>query len=239
MPPRFFCETPIAWSEDAPVGATLVDTEAHHLRHVLRLGVGDRVTLFDGGGAEYLAEVTATSRRDAKLSVLQRHEPLRERPAPLVLGVALPKGDRQRVLVEKLTELGVAELVPLVTERGVAAPKPSAVERLRRGVIEASKQCRRNVLMRVSDAEPLEAFLAAHPEGERLFAHPDGAALTPADATGRAAIAIGPEGGFTATEAAAATAAGWTAVSLGPRILRVETAAVALAATRAIVGPFG
>lgn len=234
MPPRFFCETPIDWNADGPTAATLVDAEAHHLLHVLRLGVGDRVTLFDGAGAEFPAEVSATSRRDVTLAVQDRLAPDRERPAPLVLGVALPKGDRQRVLVEKLTELGVAELVPLLTERGVAAPKPAALERLRRGVIEASKQCRRNVLMRVSEPATLDRFLAERDSAERLFAHPDGAPLTPAESCGPAAIAVGPEGGFSDAEAAAAVRAGWAAVSLGPRILRVETAAVALAATRAI-----
>ncbi|MGL4512141.1 MAG: RsmE family RNA methyltransferase [Lacipirellulaceae bacterium] len=225
------------FATDGPIegdGATLSGPEAHHLLHVMRLGVGDRVTLVDGSGAEFLADVESATRRDVRLAIVERTEADRELPDDLVLGVALPKGDRQKVLVEKLTELGVTRLVPLATERSVAVAGEGALDKLRRAVIEASKQCRRNRWMRVEPPRPLGAFLD-DPLGDgsaplRLIAHPQVTPLGPLASCVPAAVAIGPEGGFTDAEVDAAAAAGWRAVSLGPRVLRVETAAIALAA---------
>src|SRR5690606_32869891 len=99
---------------------TLDGSEAHHLLHVLRAAPGMSVTLFDGSGAEFEAEVAACKRSTIELRILQRREVDRELPYPLVLGVPLPKGDRQRWIVEKAVELGVTRLVPLITERSVA-----------------------------------------------------------------------------------------------------------------------
>jgi 16S rRNA (uracil1498-N3)-methyltransferase len=148
-----------------------------------------------------------------------------------VVGVALPKGDRQRWLVEKLTELGVTELVPLATERGVAQPTTSALDRLRRGVVEACKQCGRNRLMQIAEPSAWDEWVRREAP-RQLLAHPGGMLLSQIDlrAAVGAQIAIGPEGGLTDAEVAAAIAAGWLSVDLGPRILRVETAAVALTA---------
>lgn len=149
----------------------------------------------------------------------------------MVLGVALPKGDRQKWLVEKVVELGVARLVPLETERGAAQPVESALKRLHRVVIEASKQCGRNRLMAISEPKAWPEFLM---ESEtvacRLVAHPGQTPRPWPIPSESAALAIGPEGGFTADEVALAIARGWQPVDLGRRILRVETAAVALAA---------
>jgi len=145
----------------------------------------------------------------------------------------LPKGDRQKWLVEKTTELGVTRIIPLVTERGVAQPVEAALQRLRRGVIEASKQCGRNRLMEIGEPRSAAELFAENAVAEtRLIAHFGG---RPMNATHfpfniDLIAAIGPEGGFTEAEVAAATAAGWRSVSLGSRILRVETAAIAIAA---------
>jgi 16S rRNA (uracil1498-N3)-methyltransferase len=165
----------------------------------------------------------------------------------LVVGVALPKGDRQKLLVEKLTELGVTTLVPLITERGVAQPTASAAERLSRTVIEAAKQCRRNRLMKIAEPQAwgdwiasgwLESSpIAAHePPARRLIAHPGGQSLSAINLREPlpTQVAIGPEGGITDAEVTAAVAAGWQQVSLGARIFRVETAAIALAAAVAL-----
>lgn len=227
MSERFFSDEPITGAEAKIAGA-----EAHHLLHVMRLKEGARVVLFDGGGAEFEAEVLKCGRADVQLAVLARREADRERPAPLVVGVALPKGDRQKWLVEKLTELGAATLAPLVTERSVAQPSRGALEKLRRAVVEASKQCGRNRLMEVCEPAPLAAFLndPSAQSAARLIAHPSGG---PAPAGAQPATvwcAVGPEGGFTDGEVDAARRAGWEVVALGPRILRVETAALALAA---------
>lgn len=233
MSQRFFCETTIT-------GATvrLAGQEAHHLAHVLRARPGEQVLVFDGSGVEFVCRVEAIGRSAADLSVVGRQEVDRESACRLVLGVALPKGDRQRWLVEKAVELGVERLVPLQTERGVAQPTEQAMGRLRRAVIEASKQCGRNRLMAIDRPQSVEEFSRVE-SACRLIAHPSGvvrlATVGPAVASGRPAYgAIGPEGGFTEGEVQAATAAGWTCVSLGRRILRVETAAVLLAAWAAL-----
>jgi 16S rRNA (uracil1498-N3)-methyltransferase len=166
----------------------------------------------------------------------------REPPIEITLGVAIPKGERQRWLVEKVVELGVRRLVPLSTERSVAAPTESALARLRRAVIEASKQCGRNYLMEITPGQELAEFVRA-PSGDlRWIAHPGGEPLSAiirrtifvecatgsASAFPRCHLAIGPEGGFAPDEIAAAQAAGWQLVELGPRILRVETACLHL-----------
>jgi 16S rRNA (uracil1498-N3)-methyltransferase len=237
MSERFFSTEPIAGEQ-----ATLDGQEAHHLLHVMRGKVGDRVTLFDGSGAEFEAEIVRCGRSDVEARVLSRRDVDRELPFELVVGVSLPKGDRQKWLVEKLTELGVTELVPLATERGVAQPTDSALERLERGVIEAAKQCGRNRLMRVAKPQAFVHWVRAESDGVKVrkwIAHPTGSAIATFDLSAAmpTQIAVGPEGGFTDEEVAAATAAGWQSVDLGPRILRVETAAAALAAVVALSPP--
>ena len=234
MSDRFFSSHPITGER-----VTLDGPEAHHLLHVMRAKVGERVTLFDGSGAEFDAEIAGCGRSQVDVRVLARREVERELPFELVVGVSLPKGDRQKWLVEKLAELGVTELVPLETERGVAQPTDAALERLERGVIEAAKQCGRNRLMRVAKPQAWGEWLHAESDRSdmrRLIAHPDGTSIATADlcVSRPTRIAIGPEGGFTDAEVAAAVAAGWQSVNLGPRILRVETAAVALAAVVAL-----
>jgi 16S rRNA (uracil1498-N3)-methyltransferase len=228
MNPRFFVEPLIQGDR-----ATLVDREAHHLMHVLRLGVDSQVTLFDGSGAEFEACVTKINRSDVELAVLARNNVERELARSITLGVALPKGDRQKWMVEKVTELGVARLVPLETDRGVAQPSSKALVRLRHAVIEASKQCRRNRLMEIPESMALPEFLAAISDGAGCYlAHPGGEVspdqLAAASMASETFIAIGPEGGFTDEEVVAAKTAGWQIVDLGPRILRIETAATVL-----------
>jgi 16S rRNA (uracil1498-N3)-methyltransferase len=229
MSDRFFSSVPITTEQ-----VTLDGPEAHHLLHVMRAAPGATLTIFDDSGAEFEAIVDAVRRTEATLRIVERREIDRELPQRLTIGVALPKGDRQKWLVEKLTELGVTELVPLITQRGVAQPTASATERLGRSVIEAAKQCGRNRLMKI--AEPLEWstwLQSAHScSALLLVAHPGGKLLAELQLSAAAEIrlAIGPEGGFSDDEIAEATLASWKLISLGPRILRVETAAIALAA---------
>ncbi len=229
MADRYFSETPIQGES-----ARLVGPEAHHLLHVMRAGAGTRVVLFDGSGAEFEAEVLRTGRSEVELAVLTRAEIDRELPIDVTLGVALPKGERQRWLVEKAVELGVRRLVPLRTARSVAEPAPKALDRLRRTVIEASKQCGRNRLMEIAEPKDWAEWVAAtEPEAVRLVAHPGGTAVADVLTTepaGRIVAAVGPEGGLTDEEIAQAVKAGWRLVGLGPRILRIETAALKLVA---------
>lgn len=224
MAERYFVEHTLA-----PGLVSLEGPEAHHLAAVCRLRPGDAVRLFNGDGNEYPAQVVDMSRRHATLEVMGVETQDRELPHRVVVAAPLPKGDRAQFLVEKLTELGVAGFVPLDTARSVVHPRDARLDKLRRYVIEASKQCGRNVLMRV---EPLTDWRALCERTDlpatRLVAHPGEAIWTPV--AGDVSVAVGPEGGFTEAEIEQARAAGWKAVGLGARILRVETAAIVMAA---------
>jgi 16S rRNA (uracil1498-N3)-methyltransferase len=229
MSERFFRSTPITSDR-----VTLDGPEAHHLAHVMRATAGQRVTLFDGSGAEFDAVVETISRSAVDVKVVERREINRELPFSLEVGVALPKGDRQKWLVEKLTELGVTTLVPLATQRGVAQPTAGTIGRLERIVIEASKQCGRNRLMQIAKPQAWAEWIARDRSNEnarRFVAHPGGSPLSTIDlSTPRSTqLSIGPEGGLAEAEVALARENGWQTIDLGPRILRVETAAVAFA----------
>ncbi|NIP87366.1 MAG: RsmE family RNA methyltransferase, partial [Planctomycetales bacterium] len=158
MSDRYFSETPITTDSIRLTGG-----EAHHLLHVMRAKPGREVVVFDGQGAEVRGEIHRTGRGEVEIRVLERVVAQRELALPIWLGVALPKGDRQRWLVEKAVELGVARIVPLVTQRGVAQPGPAALDRLRRVVVEASKQCGRNRLAQIGVPQAWPAFVAQAP----------------------------------------------------------------------------
>jgi 16S rRNA (uracil1498-N3)-methyltransferase len=225
MAERFYVNCPLG-----PGPVELRGPEAHHLSTVCRLRAGDRVCLFNGDGRQYPAEVRAAGKRHVALEVLAVEAPPRELGFRLEVAVPLPKGDRAQFLVEKLTELGAAVLVPLRTARSVVHPGETRLERLQRYVIEASKQCGRNVLMGVAPLTDWESYCARGDlPARRLLAHPGGPRPAPGGG-GDCAVAVGPEGGFTDAEVEAARAASWRPVGLGPRILRVETAALVLAA---------
>lgn len=227
---RFFAAQPLT------VNGTvrLAGDEGRHLATVMRARRDDEVLLFDGSGAEFTAVVTGVHRGEVELQVRARHEVDRELGFPVRLGVALPRGDRQRWLVEKAVELGVSTLVPLVTERGVAQPTTEACRRLERTVIEASKQCGRNRLLEIAAPQTaLEYVRTTDRNLSRWFAHPQtNAGGEPAERTATTghALAIGPEGGFSDEEVMCARQEGWTCVDLGARILRIETAAIVLCA---------
>jgi 16S rRNA (uracil1498-N3)-methyltransferase len=238
MSERFYVPVPLE-----PGIVVLHGPEAHHLAVVCRLRAGDAVCLFNGDGREYRATVAEAGKKAVTLEVDSVDAPQRELPFRLEVAVSLPKGDRAQFLVEKLTELGVSRLVPLRTARSVVHPGEDKHQKLERWVIEASKQCRRNVLMAV---DPLTEFAAyvARGDGARWLAHPESSSwdrLPACHGPGQAGslshgtvVAVGPEGGFTDAEVEMACAAGWQCISLGPRILRVETAAIALASALAL-----
>ena len=230
---RFFVDEPVTADH-----ATLVGSEAHHLLHVLRAQVGDEVVLIDGTGTEFVARIDRLGRSQVELAVLSAEVIDRELGFDLVMGVAWPKAERQRWLVEKLVELGVTRVVPLRTQRSVVHPDRAGHDKQLRTVIEASKQCGRNRLMHIGPLTPWPEFASgsgvvtnkwlADPSGEPLASNRQQA--------GNCHVAIGPEGGWTAAELELGRAAGWQVVSLGKRILRIETAAMAVAALLASEG---
>jgi 16S rRNA (uracil1498-N3)-methyltransferase len=226
-PRRFFVVGPLVTGR-----RRLEGTEAHHLVHVLRIGVGDKVILFDGHGSEAAATVTGCAADFVELAV---GEPQADGDdgREIILAAAVPKGDRFGWMIEKATELGVARFVPLITERSIVVPGDGKLDKMRRTIVEASKQCGRARLMELASPVAWPEFVATllRPSAGWV-ADLSGEAFEPpcAPSSGPIVAAIGPEGGLTSTELALATVAGATLVSLGPRTLRIETAALAMAA---------
>lgn len=233
MSARFFVDEPIAADR-----ATLTGSEAHHLLHVMRAQMGDEVVLIDGTGREFAARIERLGRSQVEMAILSVATVDRELGFELQVAVAWPKAERQRWLVEKLVELGVMRVVPLRTERSVVHPDQASQSKHLRTVIEACKQCGRNRLMEIGPLTPWPEFARSSPcASVKWMADPSG---TPLAGSGQKAsvcqVAIGPEGGWTATELEVGRTAGWHVISLGSRILRLETAAVALAAVLALGG---
>jgi 16S rRNA (uracil1498-N3)-methyltransferase len=225
MADRFYVNCPLT-----PGPITVEGPEAHHLATVSRLRPGDRVYLFNGDGHEYPTRVEQLARQRVTLQILAVKSPHRELGYRLEVAAPLPKGDRAQFLVEKLTELGATTYVPLRTERSVVHPRDSRREKLQRCVVEASKQCGRNVLLHIEALVDWQAYCTR--EGlppARVVAHPGGTMLRSL-AGQDLAVAVGPEGGFTDKEIEQALKQGWQVVGLGPRTLRIETAALVLAA---------
>jgi len=227
---RFYCPGP--WSDGR---AVLVGDEARHLARVRRVGVGARVALFDGRGRSATAEVVEVGRDRVGLTILSEGPAGRALAGPLVLATAVPKGERFDWLVEKATELGVSRLVPILAERSSVDPRGTKLDRLRRLVVEASKQSGRCRLMDIDEPTPLADWLGSGGEGlgSRYIAHPGASSIGAyprPDLAGGIVVAVGPEGGFTDDEVDRATRSGYRTIGLGPTTLRVETAAVATCA---------
>jgi 16S rRNA (uracil1498-N3)-methyltransferase len=222
--PRLYVDETLA--EGAQL--TLDGAPANYLGAVLRLGAGAQVKLFDDRTGEWLAEIAEAGKKRVTLAVGRR---LREREDVPDLWLVFAPIKRGRIdwLVEKATELGVARLVPVVTRRTIV--DRLNLERLRAHAIEAAEQCERTALPKLDELRKLEAVLAGWPEERTLYLADEGGGeplASAAAAAGPAAILIGPEGGFTEEERAAIRALPQArAVSLGPRILRADTAAVA------------
>lgn len=229
--PRFFVDTPLA----APGEITLPPGAARHVQ-VLRLQPGDALTLFDGSGPEWRAEVTAMGRSDVRVDLIAAEQPQRELARAVTLAVVMPANDRMDFLVEKATELGAAALQPLVSERSVLRLAGERADKKRahwQGVaIAAAEQSGRTVPLRVEPVMPLAAWLSALPaptdDEWRGLLSPRAAQPLQAFAARRALFLSGPEGGLSDAEEDAARACGFAAITLGPRILRADTAPLAV-----------
>lgn len=216
--PRLFVDQELA--EDL-----IVTVDGTYLGAVLRLGPGDRVKLFDDRSGEWLARIAEAGKKRVALTVGER---LREREAVPDLWLLFAPIKRGRIdwLVEKATELGVARLMPVITRRTVV--ERLNLDRLRAHAIEAAEQCERTALPELAEPQKLDPMLKAWPPGRALFFADEAGGEAFAPAPGPAAILIGPEGGFTDEERAAIRALPQARpISLGPRILRADTAALA------------
>ncbi len=231
--PRLFVAEPLA--QDAVI--SLAGPPANYLGNVLRLQPGARVKLFDDRTGEWLAELTDAGRKRVSLTVTERLRPREPVPDLWLLFAPIKRG-RIDWLVEKATELGVARLVPVLTRRTVV--DRLNLDRLRAHSIEAAEQCERTALPQLAEPATLETIVAAWP-GDRALYFADEGGGDPLNAVaqpGPAAILIGPEGGFTENEREAVRRLpAVRPVSLGPRILRADTAALAaLAGSVAVAG---
>lgn len=225
---------------------TLPDEIAHQARDVLRLGPGDTLCLLDGVGGEYPAEIVRISRREVTARVGAREEGLPQPAVRLTLCLGLLKATRFEWALQKGTELGVATFQPLLTERAVAATEEFGAAKRRRYeriLAEALEQCGGAWLPALTAPHTLAEALASAPADaiclipwEEEAASPLTETLVSEAARHTSAadpevwLFIGPEGGFSAREVAQAREAGALAVTLGPRILRAETAAIVAAA---------
>ncbi len=231
----------------------IVAGQAHHVIHVLRLQAGAALTLFDGYGGEHAATIKRIDKSSLMLTVAERREVSRESPLKVVLAQGISSGERMDYTVQKCVELGIAAIQPLIAQRSVVRLKADRADKRvahwQTVAAAACEQCGRNTLPQILPVQPLMKWLGApgepngptHSSGPRYL-------LSPRDSTrlrdlpppqGSVTLLVGPEGGWSPDEISAARGAGFQPLTLGPRVLRTETAAVAaLAAMQAVWGDF-
>jgi 16S rRNA (uracil1498-N3)-methyltransferase len=211
----------------------LPDPVAHHALHVLRLEAGDHVRLFDGAGAEFEARLESVTRGAVTARLLDAVPSRPESPLRVTLALSPLKGDLMDLVIQKATELGVARILPVVTQRTDAVARPSLEgarhDRWSRVASGAAEQCGRAVVPEIIAACTLDALLREAFDGPKVFfsereAQPSLRTLQPAKSC---LVLIGPAGGWEDDEAAGILSAGYQPVGLGPRTLRAETAAIA------------
>jgi len=237
MTRRRFFALPSAFNFSKRV-VTLTSDEARHLREVLRLKTGDEVQVFDGAGREFRAVVSQARREFAELDIRDEIEPPKpESPLQLTLAVALLKGEKFDLVVQKATELGVTRLVPLITSRAdvrIREPQDAArkAKRWQRIALESAKQCGRARLMLVDKPTNLHEFFRSITDVHLgvMFTARDGGSVEVAFETKpdfKSVVAlVGSEGGWTDDELSQACKHEWQLVTLGGRTLRAETAAL-------------
>ena len=238
--PRFYCPIPLA------VGAvvSLPETIAHHI-HVLRLPVGETLTLFNGEGGEYTATLSVVEKKRAAAEIKAFSPREAELPYSVTIAQALPEGSKIDWIIEKAVELGAAALQPIAAQRCVvrltADRAAKKLEHWRGIVAAAAEQSGRNRLMHVAEPVDFHHWVGQHNLHARIMLSPraeqslsEWARHHPPQAV---ALLIGPEGGFSSQEEQAAVTQGVLPLSIGPRVLRTETAALAaLAALNAVWG---
>lgn len=243
-PPRLFVDRPLC-RDAAPLA--LPANAARHVQ-VLRLQPGDAVTLFDGSGGEWAAEITAIARQSVQVRALAHQEREAELPMAVTLALAMPANDRMDGVIEKATELGAAAIAPLITEHSVLRLAGERAERRQAHwqaiAVAACEQCGRNRVPTIHAVRPLAAWLdglgqAAPGESRLLLGWRE--ALPWPEAAQRLGATVtllsGPEGGFSDAEEDLAHLRGFQSVALGPRVLRADTAPLAALSALALWTP--
>lgn len=224
----------------------IIGKEAHHILDVMRLKVSDEVVVFDGTGKEYIGKVIDAGRKSLSLDIVKTRDIAKEERCGITLIQAIPKKDKMDYIVEKATELGVNSVAPVTTARTIPdwddAKKTEIVERWRKLALEAAKQCGRTNLPEIRPIvdfkEAITASVFVNTDAVyslKLIAALSDRAIKLKDALkgstgGRITVAIGPEGDFTAEEINMAEGKGFKTVSLGPRVLKSDTAGLAVIA---------
>ncbi len=220
----------------------LTGSQAHHLIRVKRARLGEIVELFDGRGNAVRAEVTKLEKQAALLRINQPGLGSHTEKVPafeVIVASAVPKGDRFRWLIEKLTEMGITRFIPLMSEHAVVSPRDTKLDKHRQYVIEACKQSGRNHLMEISAPQTLQELcgkMRSH-EKNRLFVGQPHGEIAPISQFGNhltgetvsVVLVVGPEGGFTRDECELLEENSAVSVCCSPHVLRIETAALALA----------
>lgn len=224
---------------------TIIDQEARHISMVLRLTPGRTIELFDGTGTVYQAEITAISKTMVETKILGSHRH-QGQPPFLSVAQALVKGKKMDLIVQKATELGITAIQPIISQNCAVTEAPaSQISRWQRIALESCKQCDRPTPLICQPAITLTHLLSQAEEfPTKIIFWENGATTTLNDlnwqATEKVLLLIGPEGGFNQTEAESAIRAGFSPVTLGPRILRAETASIAaMAIVQFLLGNLG
>lgn len=229
---RFFCEN------ITNTTAVITGDDAHHISRVLRMKAGDALSLCDGAGNEYDAVIASITQETVSCAVCKRHESEAESPVKVTLFQCLPKSGKMELIVQKCTELGVYAVVPTLSARCVVVPGKDydkKRERYNRVALEAAKQSRRGMIpsvlplieLKKIDVNSFDLFLVAYEDESTVSLKQ---ALRAANAPASIALLIGPEGGLEEGEVSLLVKAGAKSVSLGKRILRTETAGMAMLA---------
>ena len=213
----------------------LAQEETRHLRDVLRLRAGDAVRIFDGAGREFSCAIEKIEKRETVLRILEEIAPFA--PASgldLTLAVALLKGEKFDLVIQKAVELGVKKFIPITTKRTDVKLKDAdkKLERWRKIALEAAKQCGRADLMQLAEPLDFAGFLTSCPDGENLllFSEKSGERFETVEKSEKIIAVVGCEGGWEDAEIKLAKNAGFQIITLQGRILRAETAAIAIAA---------
>jgi len=221
----------------------LPEATSNHLVRVLRLDIGDSCVLFNGDGHDYQARILGLQKRGSEVEIIASSEVRNESPLRITLVQGIARGEKMDLILQKATELGVAVIAPVVTDRTevkLDAERSDKKMNHWRGVAAAAcEQCGRARLPEILEPQPLDRFAANARAGRRFVLDPR-AGISPAEvalAGDSLTLAIGPEGGFSERDLAILRVAGYEGIRLGPRILRTETAGMAaIAAFNALYG---
>lgn len=226
--PRIYTQQALA----AGAVITLEEAASHHLAKVLRMQAGRELVLFNGEGGEYTAVISEVSKKWVSATLGEYHSDNRQSPLPLELAIGVSRGERFEWVLQKATELGVTKITPLITERTEVKlggeRQEKLHERWQQILISACEQCQRNLLPQLAAATPINQWLGNVSASHRFVLHHRDSQRLPAEQSPQSlALLIGPEGGLSDSEIAEAQAQQFSPLTLGPRVLRTETAPVA------------